>query len=208
MAANIIKARDAGLDSAFRRPGVLKRDLYAAGVTAAAIIRSAEQRAETLVEQANGKRKEVFDKASRDGYDDGLSKWNEILVQAWAGREQFFQNNEADIVRLSVKLAERVLGEQLRLEPATVLAVIREAMSSVRRERNLVVHVCAQDLELVRKRADELQPLLLGGRDIDIRPNPKVKPGGCIIESELGVIDARIETQFERLEKALLRTQS
>jgi type III secretion protein L len=39
---------------------------------------------------------------------------------------------------------------------------------------------------------------------VDIVPDPKVASGGCIIESEVGTVDARLETQLRALEKALL----
>jgi Flagellar biosynthesis/type III secretory pathway protein len=41
-------------------------------------------------------------------------------------------------------------------------------------------------------------------REIVIESDNKVERGGCIIESDLGNIDARLSTQFELIEEALL----
>jgi flagellar assembly protein FliH len=41
-------------------------------------------------------------------------------------------------------------------------------------------------------------------KEIVIEADGKVERGGCIIESELGNIDARISTQFALIEEALL----
>ena len=38
---------------------------------------------------------------------------------------------------------------------------------------------------------------------IQIRSDEKVKPKGCIVESEVGTIDAQLENQLKAIRKAL-----
>ena len=44
-------------------------------------------------------------------------------------------------------------------------------------------------------------------RFLDIVADPKVNLGGCIIESESGAVDARLETQLRVLERAMLKSR-
>ncbi len=39
---------------------------------------------------------------------------------------------------------------------------------------------------------------------LDIIPDPKLTRGGCMVESEVGIVDARLETQLKTLQKLLL----
>jgi type III secretion protein L len=56
----------------------------------------------------------------------------------------------------------------------------------------------------LREQANSLK--LLGSEvgDVVIVGNPSVAAGGCIVESELGVVDAQVDTQLASIEKALM----
>ena len=45
--------------------------------------------------------------------------------------------------------------------------------------------------------------MLTRAKDLEIREDKRVKPGGVLIETESGVVDAQLETQLEELEHAL-----
>ena len=40
---------------------------------------------------------------------------------------------------------------------------------------------------------------------LDILPDPELPPGSCILESEIGIIEAILETQLKNMEKTLLK---
>ena len=39
---------------------------------------------------------------------------------------------------------------------------------------------------------------------MELEQDSTVHPGGCVVETESGWVDARIDTQLDRMEKALL----
>ena len=43
-----------------------------------------------------------------------------------------------------------------------------------------------------------------GATFLDVTADPRMKPGDCILECELGVVDASLETQLKAIEHALL----
>jgi flagellar biosynthesis/type III secretory pathway protein FliH len=47
--------------------------------------------------------------------------------------------------------------------------------------------------------------LLSQAENFVLRADAGVTRGGCIVDSELGRVDARLETQLARLEQALVR---
>jgi type III secretion protein L len=206
MSEKIIKA-SAGASAA---PGVgdakiLKQDAFAATVEARDILAAAQREAAELIEQTAFERERVLHTARDEGRDQGLAEWNEVLASAVAGRRRLLESQESEIVRLSVRVARKIIGEELRTHPETIVSIVREALESVRRERMLTIQVHPDLADEVRSRLDRLEKLVGGGRQIQVIAEASVEPGGCIIESELGVIDARLETQLRCLEEALLR---
>ena len=45
-------------------------------------------------------------------------------------------------------------------------------------------------------------------KNLSILEDSQVEPGGCVVETNLGYVDARIETKLELLEKALIKAET
>ena len=122
--------------------------------------------------------------------------------------DELTQNWEDTMLQLSVHIAQKIIGEELRLHPDTIISIIREAMKSTRTGKRLSIQVNDAEAVYVRSRAEQLKQFLGSIGEIEIVPSAGVTPGGCVIESELGIIDARLETQLKFLLDALLRRNS
>jgi type III secretion system HrpE/YscL family protein len=188
-------------------PTIIKANTASArGIVIRRPVVEAAEEARAIVEHAETEREAVREQARQEGYQSGLVQWNETLAAAFVARDEYLARNEAMLVRLAVRLAEKVIGEELRSDPGTILRIVRESLRTVRRERHLLLTVNPTEKELVRARIEELRVTLGGTREIEVAGDPKVAPGGCIVESELGIIDAQVSTQLACLEQALLRT--
>jgi flagellar assembly protein FliH len=119
-------------------------------------------------------------------------------------RRQF----EQSIIKLSVVVAEQILKREVALDDQTVIRQIREALRRVAGVERITVRVNPGDEPLVRGS----RPGILAGadaiRDILIESDDKVEPGGCILESDLGNIDARLSSQMKKIEEALLSREN
>ncbi|HWR50352.1 MAG TPA: type III secretion system stator protein SctL [Bryobacteraceae bacterium] len=184
---------------------ILKRDAYAATVEARDILEAAHREARELMERTARERERLLSAAHEEGYQRGLAHWNDAAAAADARRQRLLESQESEIVRLAVRIAGKIIGEELRTHPETIVSIVREALESVRRERSLTIQVHPDLAGQVRSRLDRLEQIVGGGRQIQVIADASVEPGGCIVESELGVIDARLETQLKCLEDALLR---
>jgi type III secretion protein L len=184
---------------------VVRRDIQTARLRAQEIIEQAQAEARRIVAEAEGRRAAVYEAASRQGREEGLKHWNEILAAASARSEELVRSNETGLLKLAVRMAEKIIGDHLRADPATMVGIVAEAMKSAGRERSLTVQVHPDAVEVIRSRMDDLKARLGGGREIWVEGNPSIQPGGCIVHSEIGVIDAKLETQLRCMEQALLQ---
>ena len=51
----------------------------------------------------------------------------------------------------------------------------------------------------MRSRRDEYSDLLRGVRHLEFTPDPNVDAGSCIVETNMGIYDARWRTQLEQV---------
>ena len=185
---------------------MVRRDVDSARSRAREIAQTAQAEAAKILQEAEQKRAEVREDARQEGYEEGLRHWNEILAAATSRSDELLRRNEADLVRLAVRMAEKIVGERLTADPATMVGIVGEALKSVRREKSLTIQVHPSCVDLIRSRVEDLRGRAGGTREIWVEPNAAVQPGGCIVESDVGVIDARLETQLRCLEQVLLQT--
>jgi len=183
---------------------IIKKELFEASQEARHIVEEARQEAEQIVARAEQQRTASVESGFQIGYEEGLKRWNEILAGAWQARENLKTEWERSMLHLAVRVAERIVGEQLRLHPDTIVPIVREALKSLGQERQLTLLIHPDHREMVQANLDRLQTLVGSSRQIHLVVNPDIGLGGCVVESELGVIDAKLETQLECLEKVLL----
>jgi type III secretion protein L len=189
-------------------PKVLKREVYEATRDARDVVSLAQERARQIIEEAERQRDTIREQARREGSAQGLAEWNRILMQAAQRSEELAKSWEEAMLRLSVKVAEKIIGEQLRLHPDTIVEIVREVLKSIRPGKHLSIQVHQSEAQQVRVRVDRLKEALGPSIEIEIVASTSVPAGGCVIESELGIIDARLETQLKCLEDVLVRSVS
>jgi flagellar assembly protein FliH len=87
---------------------------------------------------------------------------------------------------------------ELRITPEIVADTISDLLAEAEDSSIFTVYLNPQDLEFMEKRAD--LDLNANGKHLLIKPDRNLERGGCKLESEVQLLDASIETQFENLE--------
>jgi flagellar assembly protein FliH len=113
-------------------------------------------------------------------------------------RGRLRQAAEADVVKLALAIARRILRRELSLDPGALEALVRHSLEKL----NL------RDLARVRVHPDHLAMLrnLMAERrvaSLAVEPDASLAPGSVIFETPLGTLDASIESQLAEIERGL-----
>jgi type III secretion protein L len=189
--------------AAVAQKGVLKGTSFQAYEEAKQILALAEQEAERVRQEAVRLR----DEQARLGYEEGYRRGYEEALAGLARLEQetaaLFEKIEPQVVALSVKVAEKIIGAELAARPEAIAAVVSQALRTVRHQRDISIRVHPSHVPALEGRKAQLLGVLSRARDLMIRGDESMRPGGCVIETELGTLDADLTTQLEILERAL-----
>lgn len=201
---NVIKQpKRADVGHAPPQGGVVKRPLVEARAEAARLLAEAERTADETRESARRTARELRAAAYAEGQEAALTELNALLLEARERREAALAEVERDVLRLAVRLAEKIIGREIQADPATLADIVSTALRSARQHETLVVRVHPADLPEVQSRRERIDPAGRA-RFLDFVPDPQVSRGGCVIQSESGVVDAQLDTQLRALERALL----
>lgn len=150
-----------------------------------------QQGEQTALDDMQATKQEALDKAQR------LIKTSEQEVA------QMFMDAEQQIVEIALAVAKKILAREIEDNPTTILPIVKEALSKVSDQNQILIRVNAEDYEMVLMAKRDLQ--LMVGRDnaINVTADHTVTAGGCIIETALGTVDARIDTKLELVQKAI-----
>jgi len=186
-------------------PKVLKREVYEASLDAKDLVAQAQERAKQILEQAERECDAIRERAKDEGRQSGLAEWNQILAKTEERAATLTKSWEENMVRLSVRVAEKIIGEQIKLQPESIVSMVSEALKGARPARRLAIQVNQEDVPYVRAQIDRLKDSASLGSQIEVVPSANLRRGGCVIDSELGIVDARLETQLKCLEEVLVR---
>ncbi len=184
--------------------GVIQRDELEARNQYQGIIQKAYAEAEMIRGQAEEYRQKGYQDGYQEGFEEGKSQITETLLRLEQNYKQRLAQTEPDLVRLSVQIAEKLIGAQLQMQPDLIVQIVGKALTAVRHQREIFLRVNPADYEVLTQHKPQLLDYLSRAQDIDIRSDSSIAQGSCIVESEIGTIEAVLEKQLVAFENALL----
>jgi len=121
-----------------------------------------------------------------------------------AQRQRFLAGAKEAVLRLALAVARKIVHREVH-GGGTAARVIEAALSSACEATALRVRLSPQDREHV------VQASRLQGPDgqarclphVELVADPSISPGGCVVETDCGSIDAQVETQWGEVQAAL-----
>ena len=119
-------------------------------------------------------------------------------------RDRWLTTWETAAVSLAAAIAEKIVRHELSRQPGLSVAMIREALQLAAGQPHLKLHLHPQDLTLLQTCGHDALGQLAAVGQAEFIGDESITPGGCVIETRHGVIDARLETQVSRITQELL----
>lgn len=188
---------------------VLNKKLLVAQGQADALLTEVRAEADRIRAEAQGilaEVEQVRDAARAAGYqegrEEGLAAATEYAVKLQEWKTTFFQQAEPDIIRLVLMIAEKVIGKMVHEHKEAIHAIVRLAIESALGDR-IVVRLNPEDYRVIQAKDFEYRDLLDRTKRLSFKEDEAITKGGCVVETEVGTIDAQLETQLQAIRKAL-----
>lgn len=194
-----------------------------AQTAAAQCLTEAECKAKELAQQAyeeshNKGYQEGLEQGKQEGFEQGnqsaladmqqtmqltLKKAEGIIKTAEQEARQMIIDAERQILEIALAVAGKVLAREIEDNPTTILPIVKEALEKVRDQDQIIIRVNPEDYEMVLMAKRDLQ--LMVGREtaVSVAVDNIVPRGGCVIDTALGTVDARLDTKLELVYKAI-----
>ncbi|WP_009965804.1 HrpE/YscL family type III secretion apparatus protein [Verrucomicrobium spinosum] len=158
-----------------------------------------QKRAEAQAEYER-RREEGFKEGQEEGKAEIAGQIMECMTQSAA----YFSKVEGVMIDLVMRALRRVLGTFEQKE--IVEQAVRHALETTRNEGHVTVRVAPAQAEWLQSRVQSMLESCPKVQFLEVLPDERLAEDGCVLETEIGVVDASIQTQLRAIEKALINS--
>jgi type III secretion protein L len=167
------------------------------------IVNDAQAHAEGLIEQANGRIEAAVLQGAEDGKRQAVFDWHEEQARMNADKAKSLKSMHATLAEIVTTAVERIVQTESRT--ALYQRALKNVQQLTRGATSLTLRVSGDDYEHAHATLAALATSGMTTMPIDVLVEPGLRPGSCIFESDMGVLDASLETQLDGLRLAVAR---
>ena len=153
-----------------------------------------------------------------EGYNDGFKKGEEaakeefspfletiqgLIADLTVFRKNMYDKGEREMIEMVVGLAKKVIHFEFSTRDDAVQEMIRLAVQSVLDRESMVIKINPADKGYAESFRPELHHLFSEIKNITFEAHSGVERGGCVVETNFGVVDARMDKLGEQMDRIL-----
>jgi type III secretion protein L len=174
-----------------------------------AVVMDARAQAAAILEDARALAARTLEEARRRGLEEGRAEAAAalagLLAAGRAEADAMLARARPAALAIAARMAEKIVGRAVELDPTLMAAIAAEAVEACRtREGAIRLHVHPEDLAAVAPTRAALAERLGGDATLELVADESVERHGCVVDTPVGRVDARLATQLAALHRALV----
>jgi type III secretion protein L len=169
------------------------------------VIDAADKKANTIVEEAKKTKQEEEKRGYTDGLAAGKQEISNVMMDFVTKSANSFSQLEKDVTEVVKVALRKIIGKIDKTE--LIVSIVKNSLQKIKLQKHATLKVAPSEAQLLRDRITEITqdtPIL---EHLEILSDAHLQPGSCLLETELGIIDASISVQLESMENALSKVR-
>ena len=170
---------------------------------------SASELLDKVKEDASLYKKEVVEEieilkeqAQQEGFEAGFNAWVELIAKLEDEITKVRGDMEKILTPVVLEAAKKIVNREIELSENTIVDIVTGTLKSVSQHKKITIYVNKKDLDALEANRTRLKDVFENLEVLSIRPRADVAQGGCVIETEGGIINAQLENRWRILESA------
>ena len=164
-----------------------------------------------LVSRAQEEAENIKKSAFEEGYKEGLNKagsdieqFRQNIINFMGAPKEVFEFISPDILEISVDIAKKIIKKEIESDPQVLMNIIVDVLKSIsKNEPKINIRVRPQSASFIKDSIQDATYQYGIESKINIISDPSIEEGGCIFQTNNGIVDASVDTQLEIIKKAL-----
>ena len=146
--------------------------------------------------------KKLRAQAKQQGFDEGLEQFSTYITDLKKKMLFWYSELQKKVLPLALQAAKKIVNQQLSLDPETIVRIVSETLKSVKQSPDIIIYINKLDKEILEVNKPALKKNLEQVKTFIIQERDDIEQGGCVIETDSGIINAKIDKLWESLEQA------
>jgi type III secretion protein L len=140
--------------------------------------------------------------ASEEGFAAGYNEWLQMVGFLEKEISRVHTELEKTVMPVALKAAKKIVGAELQLKKDAIVDIVMSTLKTIAQHKRIIIYVSKSDYETLEGAKNKLKPMFEQLESLSIREKDDLEPGGCIIETEVGIINAQLQNRWKTLEAA------
>lgn len=185
-----------------RKKKIIPESEYSLLVEAQEIVEKAKQEAKELLAETKEECKALKKQAKEEGLQEGLSRFNQQILNLNEQINHIKLATQQQVLPIALKAAKKIVGEELQTNPAAIISIVQQALKPALHCQEIKIYVNKNDLESLQQEKENLKSKFERLHSLNIEERSDIDIGSCVIETEVGIINATLDNQWRALEAA------
>lgn len=181
---------------------VVKADNFAKLLDSEQILEAVKADAEQYRLSVTAECEKLKEQAQKEGFAEGFKQWVEQIAKQEEEIIKVREDVEKTIIPIALKAAKKIVGREIELSESVIVDIVASNLKVISQHKKILIYVNRRDLDVLEKNKNQLKDLFENLETLSIRERTDIEPGGCVIETEGGIINAQLDNQWRILEQA------
>ena len=135
---------------------------------------------------------------------DDIETLRKDIVGFMKAPKEVFEYIAPDILEISVDIAKKIIKKEVESDPQVLINTIVDVLKTVSKsEPKINIRVKPKAVQFIKDTLPNITYQYGIEANINIVADPSIEEGGCVLQTNNGIVDASIDTQLEIIKKAL-----
>ncbi len=123
-------------------------------------------------------------------------------------RDKILRESEDELIKLVMLVARKVIIREISQDRSIIAGVVQNALSGLSAREEITVRLNPDDYLLITSGRDELLQKELLNERLQLKPDPSVVTGFCLVDTAMGTVDASLDGQMDQIYRSLLEQRT
>ncbi|PQQ30044.1 HrpE/YscL family type III secretion apparatus protein [Photorhabdus hindustanensis] len=180
---------------------ILRKADYQTCLSAQSLLDAARIQAQEIERDAQAVYEQQKELGWQAGIDAARAEQANLIHQTQLQCQQYYRQVEQQMSNVVLQAVRKILKNYDQV--SLTLQVVREALSLVSNQKQVILRVNPEQAATVREQISRVHKDFPEIGYLEITADERLDQGGCILETEVGIIDASLDSQLEALMSAI-----
>lgn len=181
---------------------VLPAKEYSMLMDAAEVLQNVKDDAEEYKMKVVEEAEKLKIQAQKEGFEEGFKSWAEAVALLETEIEKVRADVEKMLASVALKAAKKIIGREIEVSEDAIVDIVSTSLKAVSQHKKITIYANKKDLAILESNRSRLKELFESLESLSLRERADIDTGGCVIETEGGIINAQLENKWRVLEKA------